>query len=181
MPYTTAPDVVATPGDASANSYATLAEAEAYHTGHPYAETWAAADVLQAARALITATRLMDAQVRWYGAIATSTQALGWPRLQAYDRHDRSIASTVIPQAIKDACCEYARQLLDRDRTADLASDVDGLKRVRVEGAVDVEFREGSSGGAKAMPDAVWLLLTGFGDVVRGSGRGRMSVPLERV
>lgn len=180
MPYQTAPTLVATAGDASANTYATLAEAETYHTGHPHADTWAEADALAQTRALLLATRLLDAQVNWQGAIATLTQALGWPRLQAYDRHDRSIGSTEIPQRVKDATCEYARWLLARDRTADRDSDVDGLKRVRVEGVVEVEFRD-ADGGAKVMPDAVWLLLTGYGEVIRGSGRSRMSIPLARV
>lgn len=178
MSYTTAPTLVATPGDPLANTYATLEEAEAYHASHPYADVWVGATAAQAARALVLATRLLDAQVKWQGVIASSTQALAWPRLCAYDRHDRSLSSTVIPQAVKDATCEYARQLLARDRTADRDSDVEGLSRVKA-GPVEVEFRE-ASGGAKVLPDAVWLLLTGYGEVIRGGGRARMTLPLVR-
>lgn len=178
MSYVEAPTLVATPGDPLANSYATLAEAELYHQAHPHATTWATATAAQAARALVLATRLLDAQVKWQGVIATQTQALAWPRLCAYDRHDRALSSSVIPQAVKDATCEYARQLLARDRTADRDSDVDGIARVKA-GPVDVEFRD-APGGAKVLPDAVWLLLTGYGEVVRGGGRPRMSLPLVR-
>lgn len=172
--------LIATAGAPNANSYATLVEANAYHEAHAYASVWDdAADDAARERALVMATRLLDAQVDWVGEIATTSQALAWPRLWAVDRHGRSLSSSVIPQPIKDATAEYARQLLAGDRTLDRDSDVEGLARVKA-GPVEVQFRDGSSGGAKVLPDAVWLLLTGYGDVVRGGGRARMARPLER-
>lgn len=179
MGYVAAPTLIATAGAPDANTYATRAQAEAYHTGHPYADVWATATAVQMDQALLQATRLLDAQVDWRGSVATATQALGWPRLGAADRQGRVLDSTVIPLAIVHATAEYARHLLASDRTADRDSDVQGLARVRA-GEVDITFRTDAA-GAKVMPDAVWLLLTGYGEVVRGGGRVRMTAPLVRV
>lgn len=179
MGYAEAPTLIATAGAPDANTYATVAQAEAYHAGHPYAEVWATASAVRMAQALLQATRLLDAQVTWRGTVATSTQALGWPRTGATDRQGRSLASTTIPTAIVQATAEYARHLLASDRTADRESDVQGLSRLKA-GEVEITFRDGA-GGVKALPDAVWLLLTGYGEVVRGGGQPRMTVPLARV
>jgi len=57
----------ATPGAADANSYATVADADAYHEGHLYASAWTSASNTTKEQALVMATRWLDAQVRWAG------------------------------------------------------------------------------------------------------------------
>lgn len=178
MSYIVAPTIVATAGAADANSYATTAQATAYHEGHPWASVWAEASGLKQARALVTATRLLDAAIKWHGTVASSTQALAWPRCCAEDRQGRVYASTVIPTPVVEATCEFARQLLAADRTADRDSDTAGLSRLKA-GPVELEFKQGS-GGAKVLPDAVVLLLRGLGEVVAGSGQRRATVSLAR-
>ena len=67
-------------GSASANSYATVAEANAYHDGHIAPAAWTDAEMPVKNRALVTATRLLDQNLQWIGIAATESQALAWPR-----------------------------------------------------------------------------------------------------
>ena len=72
----------ATVGDASANSYLTLADAQAIVDGmveDADVTAWASATDDQKNRALYTATQRLDRE-RFIGARATNTQALQWPR-----------------------------------------------------------------------------------------------------
>ena len=74
--------IVATPGAANANSYLTLAEAEAIIDGlvqDADVIAWASATTDQKNRALFTATQRLDRE-RYLGARATDTQSLQWPR-----------------------------------------------------------------------------------------------------
>ena len=68
-------------GKANANTYAEVADGDAYHLGHLYATTWAAADEDKKAAALVMATRLIDAEYQFGGWKAISGQALQWPRM----------------------------------------------------------------------------------------------------
>lgn len=68
-------------GKVNANSYADVADADAYHLGHLYASAWNAAGDDRAAAALVMATRLIDVSYRFGGWKAMSGQALQWPRM----------------------------------------------------------------------------------------------------
>jgi hypothetical protein len=73
---------VATPGAADANSYLTLAAAQAIVDGFIQDDdviAWASATTDQKNRALFTATQRLDRE-RFLGARSTDTQALQWPR-----------------------------------------------------------------------------------------------------
>ena len=63
-------------GKADANSYASVADAEAYHEGHLYATAWTGATAEQKAAALVMATRLIDAQFQFNGVRTNEGQAL---------------------------------------------------------------------------------------------------------
>jgi hypothetical protein len=72
----------ATVGGASANSYLTLADAQALIDGmveNDDVTAWASATTDQKNRALYTATQRIDRE-RFLGARVTDTQALQWPR-----------------------------------------------------------------------------------------------------
>jgi hypothetical protein len=72
----------ATVGGANANSYLTLADAQAIIDGFVEdadVTAWASATTDQKNRALFTATQRLDRE-RFLGARATDTQALQWPR-----------------------------------------------------------------------------------------------------
>jgi len=74
--------ITATAGSASANSYLTLADAQAIVDGlveDDDVAAWASATTDQKNRALYTATQRIDRE-RFLGARASDTQALQWPR-----------------------------------------------------------------------------------------------------
>ena len=99
----------ATLGGASANSYVTLADADAYFETTPDAATWDDKTNDQKNRALISATRWIDA-LSFYGDRCSKTQALKWPR-EDYKVDGIELACTLIPVGIEVATYELARAI----------------------------------------------------------------------
>ena len=99
----------ATLGGASANSYVTLADADAYFETTPDSATWTDKTNDQKNRALISATRWIDA-LSFYGNRCSTTQALKWPR-KDYTVDGIDLACTLIPIGIEVATFELARAL----------------------------------------------------------------------
>lgn len=160
----------ATPGGASANAYCTLAEADEFCDTHPYTVAWDAASDDLKNRAIITATRLINQRMEWYGSVSTEEQALPVPRVGLYDRNGNAVPDDEVPVGVKDGTADFARLLLEHDYTADNAPGRDGLKRVKA-GAVEVEYRDGLSiMSGKMIPDSVWSELETFGTMTE---RGR--------
>jgi hypothetical protein len=120
-------------GKADANSYAAVADADAYYEGHLYASAWNDATAENQAAALVMATRLIDAEYEFNGAKASAAQSLQWPRAKCVDQ-DRAGGETFLPEdqvpaPLLRATCEMARELLIIDRTAAPAGE--GLSAVR--------------------------------------------------
>jgi hypothetical protein len=67
-------------GKPTANTYALVADGDAYHEGHLYASFWTSASAEQKAAALVFATRLIDTQYQFDGHRAGWAQGLQWPR-----------------------------------------------------------------------------------------------------
>jgi len=99
----------ATLSGANANSYVTLAAANAYFETVPDSSTWTNKTDDQKNRSLISATRLIDG-LSFYGDRCTTTQALKWPR-EDYTVDGIDLACTLIPDPIKTATYELARAL----------------------------------------------------------------------
>jgi len=99
----------ATLGGASANSYVTLADADAYFETTPDSASWDDKTNDQKNRALISATRWIDA-LSFYGDRCSETQALKWPR-EDYKVDGIELACTLIPVGIEVATYELARAL----------------------------------------------------------------------
>lgn len=178
-------------GSTTANSYASLEDAAAYHDTHPYAATWDDADEDQKVRALITATRTLDTWFDWNGDISSLTQRLLWPRrgvlrpgispgMQDVRRNDWHepfgvlLDSATVPVIIAEATSELARQLLDSNRTADSDVESQGIRSLKA-GPVDITFSSATT--AKPIPDAVMAMATQLG---RYKGRDGAAVDLFR-
>lgn len=101
--------VDATLAGAAANSYVTLAAADAYFETVPDSSTWTDKTTDQKNRALISATRWIDA-LAYYGDRCSDTQSLKWPR-DNYTVDGVALACTLIPEPIKVATYELARAL----------------------------------------------------------------------
>ena len=100
-----------TPGSATADSYVSLEDSDAYHLAHG-GEAWLAPSVDDERKeaALRSATRYLDSTYRgrWKGIRAAAAQALAWPRREVIDEDGYDLADDAIPKAIVDATCEAA-------------------------------------------------------------------------
>lgn len=160
------PAVIATPGDAAANSYCTVAEADAYHATHLYAAKWTAASTGTKETALIMATRVLDAEYEWAMWATTDTQRLLWPRTGVLAKNELEyVGNMEIPEDLKFATAELARQLIEANRTADSDIETQGITSLRA-GSVALTFKDSVT--AKVIPDMVASLLPMWWGYVRG-------------
>jgi hypothetical protein len=164
MPVT----VVATPvGDATCNSYITVAEGDAFLEGELGTLAWATATTDRKNRALIAATKYLD-QLLWIGSKATTTQALLWPRSSAACG-EKSYAITVIPPEVKYGTFLLAEALLDDPTvmsgnsptiSGELITGIPNadLKRAKLD-IMEVEFREAAGGSSRVNALSVLPIL----------------------
>ena len=175
--------IVATVGDATANSYVTLAEFTTYVDGRSTSASFDAATDDEKNRALVSATRRIDNE-RFDGVRVTETQALQWPRYGvekpdiAYSTLSGPVftettwyATDVIPDRVKRAQMEVAYLLLSGD-FAVAPTGLEGLTNVKV-GSLDITPRGNNRAGE--MPEVAYrelrpLLLKSRGtfQIVRG-------------
>ena len=115
--------VVATPGAQNANSFVTVAEADAYLDGRLNVSAWESSTADIRARAVVEASRNLSFQ-RWKGSTVTATQALSWPRAYVENPDapfdDEALTlddiiyfpENVVPVRVKNATCELALQYI---------------------------------------------------------------------
>jgi hypothetical protein len=163
-------------GLADANTYVDPEGAFAadYVAGSLYGSSWTAASSGNKEKAVRMATRVLDTGVDWYGLPTTDAQALAWPRQGVTGANGRLISETSLPFAIQRATMEMAIELLARDRTSDRAAGPETKKIGLGDGALEIEFTEGSDPASAKLPvisDAAWRYLRGLGSRVGSSGR----------
>lgn len=179
----------ATVGSASANSYITLADAQAIIDGFVEDDdvtAWASATTDQKNRALFTATQRLDRE-RFLGARVTDTQALQWPRtgVRKPDTYINTYAvgfpfrittdyytDTEIPDQIKKAQVVLA-VYLNNNKDGMALSGLEDYKSVSI-GSLSVTTAGASSmaTGADRVPPIFERYLTGL----RISGPGNFSI-----
>jgi hypothetical protein len=180
--------IVATIGAADANSYLTLAAAQAIIDGFVQdadVTAWASATTDQKNRALFSATQRLDRE-RFLGARATDTQALQWPRtgVRKPDTYINTYAvgfpfrittdyytDTEIPQQVQYAQVVLATYLNNNPDGIGL-SGLEDYKNVKI-GSIDVTPNLGYGAvGADKIPPIVERYLTGL----RISGPGNVAI-----
>lgn len=94
-------------GMATATSYVSLADADAYFALRATA-AWDEAEDADKEVALVKATAALDARFRgmWKGKKLTKAQALAWPREEVVDEEGFDIAENEIPLQLKQATYE---------------------------------------------------------------------------
>ncbi|HMJ92263.1 MAG TPA: DnaT-like ssDNA-binding protein [Candidatus Acidoferrum sp.] len=171
-------------GLANANSYADVAEGDAFHEAHLYATDWTGASAANKAAALVFATRLIDAHYQFRGFKAHDTQAVQWPREFARDddalrvsgigglmSRDEFFASNVVPKLLRDATIETARELIKTNRTED--PDGEGLASLALTGALSLTFSK--SDRRPVIPHVAQAMLSKLGEYLnRTSGSVRL-------
>lgn len=178
----------ATAGGANANSYLTLAQAQAIIDGFVEdadVQHWNSGNTDSRNRALFTATQRLDRE-RFLGARATDTQALQWPRtgVRKPDTYINTYAvgfpfrittdyftDTEIPQQIKYAQAVLA-VFLHNNTSALGLSGLEDYKNVKI-GSLDVTPNLGYGAvGADKVPPLMERYLTGL----RISGPGNVAI-----
>ena len=136
-------------GLATADSYASRAEADAYHAARGNA-AWSAASTDARDAALRKATQYLDTRYRWVGNRSTLTQALEWPRYFV----PRLGYPTGWPQPrVVNACIELALRAL----SGDLLVDDEG-RDVLSEQVGPISVTYGPTGGGVRYPVADLLV-----------------------
>jgi len=151
--------LVCTPGGSTDNSYVTVAQADAYWVGD---SLWEQQSGAKRADLLIRATREIErlggtkdtmsaCRSLFRGAPSTTTQALHFPRGTINSgwvaRHPAVVhansdvdatGARIIPETVRDAVCEQARWLLDRELNPPLVDhaslQAQGVKTFGVDG-----------------------------------------------
>jgi hypothetical protein len=152
-----------TSGGATSNAFADVAWANLYHATRPSSDTWTNADPDQQIAALIQATRFLCNMFNWTGAATVPTQRLVWPRIGMTNQNGFPIDPMALPDELKDANAEFARQLLEADRAADDDAEKHNLQSVHA-GPVSVSFMRGYRSDLVGMnadlqllgPDQAW-------------------------
>jgi hypothetical protein len=180
--------IVATPGAVNANSYLTLAEAQAIVDGMVLdadVTAWATATTDNKNRALYSAVQRLDRE-RFLGARATDTQSLQWPRtgVRKPDTYINTYAvgfpfrittdyftDTEIPDQIQRAQVSLAVFLHNNTDALGL-SGLEDYKNVKI-GSLDVTPNVGFGAvGVDKVPPIMERYLTGL----RISGPGNFSI-----
>lgn len=132
-----------TPVD-SANSYATIAEANTYLDDSIRAGSWEFLDDDTKARCLLTATRMLDKR-SWLGDKADANQTLEFPRTGLSDYGD-----TQFPGPIIEACIELAYEL-SSDDAIESSSQGKNTKKLNAGSASIEYFRPGGVRGLSSV------------------------------
>jgi hypothetical protein len=165
-------------GLSDANTYAEIADGDAYHEGHLYASAWTGATTETKQAALVMATRLIDACYQFGGYRAVLTQALQWPRARCIDpdngQNRRALFANnngpyfdadSIPATLVNATCEVARELIKADSTD--APEGEGLSQLTLTGAVHLQFAKKDK--QPTIPPTAQLMLAKLGTYLGGS------------
>lgn len=143
-------------GLADAESYASVAWCDAYHTKYGNTD-WAAASTTDREIALRKATRYLEAEylMRWLGIRTTQTQALAWPRAWVYDSDDRLLLSNIMPLRLLEATALLARTALTTELlTVTVDASSTGVRRERQKlGPMEQEIEyTGAKGTRRTFP-----------------------------
>ena len=106
-------DLVVEDGTArtDSNTYVSLAEADAYWELRNESSTgWGAKSDEAKTASLLRAAQFLDYAYRYVGDRYSTIQAMTWPRVVFMDADARAMYADVIPQRLKDAQCELARE-----------------------------------------------------------------------
>lgn len=142
MPLT----LVTTPGAANANSYADLDEAREYIATRLPTVADPGDETLKAW--LIAGTRETDNCFAWTGAATDpDVQALAWPRTGMLNKNGGAIASTVVPDGVKNAAIEFGIQLGAGDRISDNDVFKKGITSIKA-GSVALTFADVQGGNS---------------------------------
>lgn len=151
-------------GKIDANSYLSVAEADAYVSAYLNDINWQKCNTETKERALKAATVYLDGNYgySWVGYRKSTSQSLDWPRSEAIAPSGKTYLSTEVPTELKRAACELAVRhvsdsagiLPDDDTSRGILSE-----RVKVD-TIEEEVRYSGSKPTRKRYGKVEMLLT---------------------
>lgn len=173
-------------GGATANSYASIAEANAYHEKRLHTSTWNVSRTTPDATkisALIWATSLIDQLFEFDGTKISTTQNLSCPRHGMLNREGWMEDQATKPQWIINAVAEYAYWLVQSDllaisnddETNSGSSELLGFKEIKI-GTITLkssigESKSSGSSTTSIIPNSVLLMLMPYGNLFSSRNR----------
>jgi hypothetical protein len=115
---------------AEANSYASVADADAFHAELGNA-TWVDADAADKELALIKASRYLDQAYSFKGRRRTRGQGMAWPRFEVIDQDGYEVEPDEVPYEVGDAACLAALRVIQGTSLAPETVTTAPVKRVR--------------------------------------------------
>ena len=141
-------------GSSVTNSYCALATADSYHESRLHVSSWTASANTVKEAGLVWGTSLIDELLQWDGWKYTEAQALQWPRDGVYDRGGFDIEIDKIPNFLQNAVAEFARNLIDSDRTAE--NSTKGFNFLQ---AGTLKMSINKLDRIQVLPDSVWTMV----------------------
>jgi hypothetical protein len=157
-------------GDPAANSYASVEQADTYHSKRLHNTEWTESFEATKEKALMMATSVLDV-LNWKGNITNGDQGLRWPRSGVTNLDGKLYPDDAIPKPLISAVSELAWELIKGDRTVD--SDSAGISEIKV---AEIELKFDRMTTPAKIPFTVRNLL----DHLVVGGLGRNVVKLER-
>jgi hypothetical protein len=109
--------LIATPSGITSNTYCLLSEANSYFEAViDHSNVWEPATEENKNKSLVWATRLIDESYQWNGVKAIEAQSLRWPRSSVYDPDGILLDYATIPNFLRNATAEMAKQIMVSDR-----------------------------------------------------------------
>ena len=145
------------------NSYVTLEEADLYMIDRIDVTPWEVAANEDRAKALVTATSLLDLKY-FIGTTTSESQPLAWPRSGVQYADARSnriitVGDNIIPSGIKKATYELALHLLANEEI--LTSKEQTFERIKV-GPIEIEDSASDFQSVPVIPSLVNDILKPF-------------------
>lgn len=165
--------LITTPGAPDANSYSSVAEADAYAATVLYNESWLNATTEDKEIVLQWATRLLDANMSWYGSKSAEEQSLRFPRFGSHDADGYIYDSDIIPPELKEATAEYGRVLLEENIPND--ANADTFSQIAV-ASIKLVYRDSVDQQNSQVPDSVYSLISFLGSRKVFTGASSMSI-----
>lgn len=161
-------------GRPDAETYTSVAQADAYHGALGREANWLDLDTSEKEIALRNAAKFMIQiyRARWAGTRVRQEQRLDWPRYGVIV-DSFTVSSSAVPLEVQEACAELALRSANGEA---LLPDQDPgnsvVKREKI-GPLDTEYFENSVGAAERFPAVTGLLQPYFGAT---GGSGMMKV-----
>lgn len=157
-------------GRADAESYISVAQADAYHRALGREADWLDLDTGDKEIALRNAAKFMIQiyRARWAGARVRYEQRLDWPRYGVTaDRF--AVPSTIVPVDVQEACAELAlRSANGEELLPDLDAGSNVVKRDKV-GPLETEFFQSTVDARERFASVEAVLMPYFGTAGGGN------------